>query len=114
LCQVKEDEVRQGAYVIGPVASSSSLGTVPVASEKKTRGICPTFRRKKKRPKRQSTLFPVDARLPVPWPPPEPGLPPDEVLERLDQVHVLPMPIGGALVGVPVTSNDTIRKEPQR
>ena len=53
-------------------------------------------------------------RPPVPWPPPELGLPADDVLESLDQAGVLPMDIDGALVAVPVTSNDTIRKEPKR
>jgi len=36
--------------------------------------------------------------MPVLWPPPELGLPPDEVLENLEQVHVVPMPVGGRLV----------------
>ena len=44
----------------------------------------------------------LDRPLPVPWPSPEHSSPPDGVLERLDQVLVVPMPTGGRLVFVPM------------
>ena len=58
--------------------------------------------KKPRRPKCQFPMFPTDGRLPVPWPPPELGLPPDDVLERLEQAGVLPVSIGERLVFVPM------------
>jgi len=51
---------------------------------------------------RQLALLPIDGRLPVPWPPPELGLPADDVLDRLDQAGALPVPIAGRLVPMPM------------